>query len=238
MKGLRVVALMLCVVLLAWAGEPWDKEYKSWSQEEAKKILFDSPWGKDVVTKMGFEKQSEENKQTGGKKTASATERGEMRPEEFAKVSWWSARTPRRAYLRMFELSGRQVTPEQMRDFAETTKDTYEVALWESDRVKKQVKDFKPEDYIKAAWLESQRLKQKIAPVDVEVVRDSKGMVERIIFKFPREVEGQPLVTSADKKIVFKWKLPREDKETVEKAKQFEAQFQPAKMTALGQADL
>jgi hypothetical protein len=65
------------------------------------------------------------------------------------------------------------------------------------------------------AFLESSRLKKKVAPQEVTVIKNAAGKVVR-----------------------FKWRLPRTPKEQVKDAKQFEAQFQPSKMTALGQADI
>jgi hypothetical protein len=69
-------------------------------------------------------------------------------------------------------------------------------------------------------------------------VKGSGGKPDRIAVTFPKEVNGQPLVTQEDKRVTFKWKMPRTPKEKLKDAKQFEAQFQPAKMMAMGQADL
>jgi hypothetical protein len=39
------------VAALAISSEPWkDKEYKSWTQDEVQKILYESPWVKMVET--------------------------------------------------------------------------------------------------------------------------------------------------------------------------------------------
>lgn len=236
MKQLRVVTVLLCVSALAWAGEPWEKEFKSWTKEDAQKVMWDSPWGKRVVTKEEYVKESED-KTTGGKRTASEMERGMLRPTEFATAVWWSAHTPRRAYLRLFELTGQPVSLEQYKEVAESTLDMHVIALWESKEVMARAAKLPPEELKKAAVLDSPRLKKKIPPAEVKIIESAPGKPDRIVFSFPKEADGQPLVTPEDKRLILKWRLPRTDKETVEKARQFDAQFNPNKMIAAGQPD-
>jgi hypothetical protein len=242
MKRLRIPFALLCVASLAWAaGEPWEKEFKSWDKGDTEKVLQNSPWGKKVTTREEYEKSQDKSGGWGpqGRETsAEKLDRGIPTPKEFARAVWWSARTPRRAYMRLAELSGQPVTMDQIRQFAESPIENPVIALWESDMVMQLAMKMDPEQLKQAALLESSRLKKKIAPAEVTIVKTGAGRPDRIVFAFPKEVDGQPLATSADKVLRFKWKLPRTPKESMKDAKQFEAQFQPAKMVALGQADM
>ena len=235
MKTLRFFAATLAgMALLAAAptsaggqGEP--KEYRKWSQKDAEKYLNDSPWAKRVGTKIEYEKAGSDKQQdTGAYRTG--MERGEMRESEHATVVWWSARTPRRAFLRLAELSGAQITDEQAEQFAEREMQHFAVTVWGGGNMVRLSAGLSEEDLKKAAWLDHPRLKRRIAPVDVEVVKDPQGKPDRIRFGFPREVDGQPTVLPTDKRLVFKWRLPKDPKETLENAKQFEVIFNPEKM--------
>jgi hypothetical protein len=53
-SGFKRVTVFSCLVLasvvaLAISNEPWkDKDYKSWSNDDVQKILYESPWVKMV----------------------------------------------------------------------------------------------------------------------------------------------------------------------------------------------
>jgi len=236
MKLTRVVCGVAALAALALADEPWNKrEFQSWTQEEARKILNDSPWGKVVATRVEYVKDADISHETD--RGSKRMERGDPRGSDFATVVWWSARTPRRAFLRLFQLSGNELKPEQIEQFAEAAKPNLQIALFGGGRMVDISGKLTLEELRQGAWLDHPRLKQRIAPVNVEVVKSGQR-VDRIIFEFPRELNGQPVVADDEKRIVFKWKLPKTDKETLKNAEQFEAVFDARKMRAAGQADL
>ena len=230
-----LVAVVLSATMVA-ADEPWlNKTAKDWTIDDTQKILNDSPWGHRIGTAVEYVK--EKDKSSGDKKTVSDTDRGDQRDTDFALVLWWSAKTTRRAFLRMFELGGNSVSEEQAQKFSEGAMPQYVVTIIGGGKMVDISSKLPVEELKKAAWLESPRIKQHINPMDVVVVRDASGKPERINFIFPRETEGQPTLSSDDKKITFRWRLPKIPTETIEKAKQFQVQFQPSKMMAGGAAD-
>jgi hypothetical protein len=108
---------------------------------------------------------------------------------------------------------------------------------------------------MQAAWLEIPKQKRKIDCVKAEVIPDGKGGVERIIFQFPRQIDGKPVIDASSGKVIFKWKLPElaggrgpgkgpgkgEEQQPAEikmgDAKQFDASFDVKKMMLNGELD-
>jgi len=237
-NAIRVVLAILLLAAMAAADDPWVKRsHKEWSRDDVDKVMKDSPWGREIATDYSFKRESEENKSTGGKQLTSATDRGDMQPTDFAMVLWWSAKTTRRAYVRMARLGGAQIAEEQAQQFAESDMPNHVVSVIGGGKMVDVSSKLAVDELKKAGWLDSPRLKRKILPEDVVVVKDQNGKAQQINFLFPRELEGQQIVTGADKKLMFKFKLPKDSKTTVEKAKQLEVAFQPAKMVAGGAAD-
>lgn len=238
MKTLRFVCLcVLFCATLAGAQELWDKEAASWSRKDADRILASSPWGQKMATKTEYVKAKDKQEGRGpGNSSGGAFERGDLMEDDFAMVWWWSARTPRRAYLRIYELSGGKVSKEQAEQFCETKATAHLVSITGGGSMVAVSGRLEPAQLKRAAWLQSPRLDRKVEAEDVEVVM-AGGKPDRILFKFPMEVDGKPLITAEDKRILFRWKLPKSPKEKLEDAKQFEVAFEPKKMLARGEAD-
>lgn len=237
MKPLRV--MWVCLLLgtgLAWASDVWDQETGSWSRKDADRILNNSPWGRKVATKLEMVKDTNKQAAQGEGENVTQYDRGDPREGDYAMVWWWSARTPRRAFMRIYELSGGKVGKEQADQFMETKATAHLVSIMGGGAMVAVSGKLSPEELKKAAWLQSPRLDKKIEPEEVEVVM-AGGKPDRILFKFPREVDGQPLITGEDKRILFRWKLPKSPKEKQEDAKQFEVAFEPKKMVARGEID-
>ena len=235
MKTLRLVCV--CLLLLsgaAYAEDLWDKESKAWERKDADKILNSSPWGKKIPTNVSWVK--DENKQVERSSRVNDNDRGDIKEGDYAMVWWWSARTPRRAFMRIYELSGGKVSKESADEFSETKAEAYLVSVMGGGQMVSVSGKLEPEELKKAAWLHSPRLDRKIEPAQVQVVM-AGGKPDRILFMFPKEVDGKPLITDEDKRVLFRFKLPKSAKEGIDDAKQFEAAFEPKKMIARGEAD-
>ena len=220
MKAIRsVCACLLLAGGVVGADDLWNKEPGSWSKKDAEQILTSSPWGRRMATRMEY-----------------ATQEGSSWLPNHVIVLWWSAHTPRRAFMRLFELSGGQTSKEQIEQFTESKGKAYRVALMEGGAMVAVSGRLSPEELKKAAWLFSPRLGRNIECEAVEVVMAS-GKPERIVFQFPKEVEGKPLITSEDKRLLFRWKLPESSKWPILNAQQREVTFEPQKMVARGKAD-
>jgi len=235
MKTLRIACV--CVFLaasLAWADDIWDKESKAWERKDADRILSNSPWGHKVATKVEAVKD-EKQRNSGEGENVNQFDR-EQRETDYASVWWWSARTPRRAFLRIFELSGGKVSKESSDEFAESKAEAYLVSIMGGGTMVAVSGKLEPEELKKTAWLHSPRLDKSVAAENVQVVM-AGGKPDRILYMFPKEVDGKPFITEEDKRILFRFKLPKSPKEKLSDAKQFETAFEPKKMMARGEAD-
>lgn len=256
MKVCRVLLVVFLGVSLLYAGEPWkSKTPDKWSKEDVKEILEDSPWGKKVTT--GFSQVREEDKTSagGGRGSTSPKEfEREMAAAEFARVIWWSARVPRRAMVRMVELNGFSMDPEASKKFSESEMEEHVVTIEDTMPRMMGADRLSPEELKQAAWLEIPGQKRKVSCTEAGVVKDARGRIERVRFHFPRQVDGQPILTANEKKVVFKWKLPAmagggprkgappaegaaASQPKMAEAKMFEAAFDPRKMVVNGALD-
>lgn len=234
MKAFRSVCV--CLLLAAgvvWAEDLWNKESGAWSKKDAEQILGGSPWGRRIPTKVDYVKQEDSSAQPN---TVDKFDRGVQKEGDFARVWWWSARTPRRAFMRIYELSGGKAGKEQMEQFTESKAKAYLISISEGGPMVAVSGKLSPDELKKAAWLQSPRFEHKIECEAVEVVM-AGGRPDRIVFQFPHEVDGKPVMTSEDKRILFRWRLPKSTKETIHDAQQFEVAFEPKKMVARGEAD-
>ncbi len=241
MKPAKLFAVLFVCALCAFASEPWDdKEPKSWSQKDVEKILNKSPWAKRVATKKEYVKSQAQEGDTNRDRARMQTtryDRGDLVEDDFVIAWWWSSKTVRRAFLRLYEFHGAQVTPEQVQEFAESPIPAPTISIMEGGQMVA-IAGKLPEDQLKkSAWLESKRFEEPIFPVEVKVINDGNGTPERILFTFPEKVGDQPVVNAEDKRILFRWRLPKQAGQDPSDAQQFEASFEPNKMHSNKVAD-
>lgn len=236
MKGIRLISALLVCALCALAGEPWDdKEPKSWSSKDVEKILNKSPWAKRVATKKQYVQSEDKSNVV---RSTTRNERGDLVEDDFIIAWWWSSHTVRRAFLRLYELQGAEVTQEQAQEFAETDITAPTVSIMGGGTMVAVAGKLPPEELVKMVWLETKRHNDSIYPVEAKIINDSSGKPERILFVFPEKVGDAPVVTAQDKRILFRWRLPKTPSQKPESAEQFEASFEPHKMTVKKTADL
>lgn len=192
--------LVLFGTMAVCAGEFWEeKAYSAWSAKEVEKILNDSPWavtiklppfsGKFPPTSGGHEPRA----------AAIPLDRDPIdpfprdTPNEWwdrLTVRWLSSRTAREAVARHWQLTNpaQQAGANQL---ASAELEHYSVAL---DSL------FLPLDVQKVRETASLQLlpgHKKVLPVLVEVVRESALIypAAQILIRFPKEVDGHPLIT-------------------------------------------
>jgi len=240
MKHLRVVIAILAAATLLYAGDPWDdKKPSEWNEKEVMKILQGSPWGKRVATAEELVKDQDKSATnargaTSGAGSTGTFDRGDLRPTQFATVMWWSARTPRRAYLRLAQLNGANIAEDQARAFTETEMPEHIIVIEESGQMVATAAKLEEADLKQAAWLDLGK-NQRVEPTEAGIISEG-GKAVRIRFNFPRTVDNQPLM-DGKRRVVFKWRLQTNPREKLENAKLREVVFESKKMTVGSEVD-
>lgn len=220
MKTCRISSLALPILmsaLLLWAGDPWkEKPWMEWTQKDVDKVLEDSPWA------QGYLKAKESQPEFDPSLSAEQRERQRSTQvtDAYFTVVWESARTVKEAQARLSQL---QTTgPEEGDDWELAIPQDH--VIWVAGYVYEgryltELNDFQrlsEEEKGKAALLELKQSKKKVYPKHVEMkfgqTAAGGGRVGRYLdvrFYFPREVDGQPLLGPAEKKVTFRWLLER-----------------------------
>jgi len=220
-----------------WAGEFWEeKPYSEWTAKEAQKLMTDSPWARRVEMRMsepGWNPRSvREGEATA---TSEPAEGGAMPSESRAEtglgdrfktyvVQWWSARILRQAAVRFRQLQGR-VPAEQVEQFLAQRPNHYILVVFGPGLRGMQALDaeeLKAKSYLKVR-------KQKVAPAWVNFLPGPEKQLSGVEFYFPREVEGQPLISAEEKSAEFSCELGKEIIRT---------KFNLSKMKVAGELDL
>lgn len=223
-KTVCLIAILMLSLGLLWAKDFWkDKPYTEWTQEEARKMVFDSPWARQVRFAQpsaeplggpmtpspggaaagtgggGYGAPGMVGGQQGIGQETSGT--GPQGPETVYLVQWYSARTWRQGMARFQQLRG-TVSAEEAKKFVDTAPADYIIALTGSDMRAFQTVN---EDTLRnVSYLRARRSKRKLQPMRVEIQRAADGQrVSSILFYFPRMVEGQPFVTPDEKGVDF-----------------------------------
>lgn len=241
------VPTLLCLLtvaafaLTAWASDPWkDKEYKSWTQDDVEKVLYESPWVKMVEMGAPWLKgpthyltplPSDCNGRpdlTKGEKTPTSWAMGATESIVIFQVTWQSSRTVRAAMLRQGVLCGR-ADAERGDELLNEPPDDFIITVHAPDMTPYDNSD--EDSLIKSSYLMSRKTRKKISPESVQIARygNSKS-VYMLTLKFPKKTgAGEPIFSPAEKEIEFASEAGKF---------QLRTRFQPQKMLGKDGPDL
>lgn len=226
----RLVALSAILLLAAsvWAGDPWkDKPYTQWDEKDVKKVLFDSPWAKEVIVTAkwrsgkggggsgsggggGRDSSGPANVSSGntgygppGGVTARTTdmEQEAATAEVPFVVRWASARTVREAMARNAMMHG--MSEADAAKFASETLETYVIVILGNDMT-----PFAKtaEDALKSkTHLKMKKSKTELVPIKVELQRpkDSPKIVGAAFYFVKKSESGEPTIAADEKGMEF-----------------------------------
>jgi hypothetical protein len=216
-----LIAAVVLVAVLVWAGDPWQKPYKQWDAQDVRHILNDSPWSRAVEVareekKHGLEAPEgapavasapgeEEEDEQEEKEKGDDRERGEKekkKDEIKFLVRWVSSRTLRKASVRGQVLQGKIAEADADRNLPPIAED-YELALVGTD-----MSAFHGADEVTLkdkTYLVAKQSKQRVTASQVEIVRAADGKrINAIIFHFPKtSATGQVIVSPHEKELQF-----------------------------------
>ncbi len=206
--GIATFLFLTCVVSLLAAKKPWEKPFEEWSQQETLKVLTDSPWAKQYTQAIPI--ISRDSGVTGEKDIF----------QQYT-VRFFSALPVREAYVRMLQLMNNYADlPEQQKEAFDQKfgralsleMDDQIVVAVEFDSNDRQLK-LQIDRFFKTA--KTDLLKQS-----AYLITKSHGRIELMEyfppspdgtgakFVFPRQIEGEPVVSEADKEVKFQLQVP------------------------------
>lgn len=213
-RVILVLAVVLVTASLFAAGDPWkDKPYKQWDANDLRKILFDSPWAKQVsvvatwkpsagsaITSVGAN-ASAPGGAMGGNIERSAQDPSGAENHALFVVRWESSLTVRQAIARNAMLKG--MTEEKAEEYLSQEPETYKVTIMGNDMT--------PFDKVDEMALKQQtyllvkKTKQKLVPERVEIRRDSKSQrISDIVFQFAKKsATGEASIPADEKQLEF-----------------------------------
>ena len=200
---------MLPALLLA--AEPWKgKPYTTWTQEEVRQVMENSPWAARVL-------RIEMPRPDAGRPREDDRARGRMgdytsavpvydRPPSVWQtgdllfvVQWRSSLTMRQAVVRWAELAERGNAEEAARFLAAPPED-YVLLL--SGPGMPLLNEFSEEALRASAYLQTESGQRKVAPTQVKLVREEANLL-LAEFRFPRTVAGGDALGRGEKKVRF-----------------------------------
>jgi len=219
-SAIRAAALfalaLASVVAVAISSEPWkDKEYKSWTQDEVQKILYESPWVKMVEVSAPWLKgrtqyltplpadcdgRPDMNR---GDRTPASWALGNNESIVIYQVVWQSSHTVRAAKLREALLCGRG-NAERGEELLDEQQENYVITVHSPDM--SPFKGMDEDALIKATWLWPKKTSKKFSPESVLIARygNNNGAPYMLTFKFPRKTDtGEPIIANDEKEVEF-----------------------------------
>ena len=210
--SILAVTLVACAASTALGQGFWEKkDFEKWSQGECQKLLSDSPWAKSYTLSRVLVQTLQEQAAVPGRAT---------NPQITYLIQFWSARPIRQALIQQGRVSeaAARMSEEQKaalkqrearflaNDFADlilvdltysTNTQGLEQELnhyWDS-RTQEEIKQF---TYIVAGG-------HRINPKQVNISKSGRRDIQLL---FPRQVDGQALVTPQDKRISVEFEAP------------------------------
>jgi hypothetical protein len=185
----RGALLLLLVTAALAAAEPWDKKpYTDWTMREAEQILFNSPWARPVMLPN---------------LASDITPTGSSGADLI--VRWDSALTLRQALARRSMLQGNW-NQEQAERFLAAERPVLFISVFGRAFQRKQGPEVIEDVVRESAYLQLSESKRKVKPASIRFVREGEAL-SAIEFQFPREAEGQPVISEKDKKARFHCRL-------------------------------
>jgi hypothetical protein len=206
------LAALFAVALIASAGgDPWkSKPFQQWSEGDVKTIFESSPWarpnlqpsgawrplGSGTTSGVGVFGRSTDVADGGASKEKDATGKAQIYT-----VMWWSSRTIRAASVRKAVIHGTMTAADAEKMVADAP-DEFQIYVGSTNMSIFEKRGEKA--FMDAAYLETKKSKQQIAPKEVTFQRNADDKVVGVIFHFPKnDKSGEPLIARDEKEVDF-----------------------------------
>ncbi len=217
--------LMLLNGNVSWAGETWQKKpYTEWTQKDVLSVLAESPWAKRIE----HQRAEKGSRSTGSLRYELGSDApvgmDEMKAYHLFTVVWFSALTPRQAFVRWRTLQGIR-NEEEDNALLSRKAESYEIVVY--GPFMSLIQDVSEESK-RSVYLQTKRSKAKLLPARMQIVRQrGKDEIVEVRFHFPRDLDGQRTISPDEKEVEFHWE-----------SLNIKAVFKPREMTRDGKPDL
>jgi hypothetical protein len=236
-----VVVLAISCVFTAWGKDFWEeKPFTQWSEQEAMKLLSESPWARTQTvmagTMAGAQQQSNSDRVKSLPRVASAGSNSGAGLSQTGVsfgagdsiplfVRWHSSTRIRQALGRLGQLQ--QNVPEaEVRKFAEAPVEDYQIAV--TGPLLDAFNQMSLTSFQEKSFLTSKKNKtRKIALKSYVAPKDRQDGVA--LFSFPKQIDGMPGFTAEDDEVEFVAQAGKIN---------LKASFKLAKMMSDGKPDL
>ena len=212
MKRLTIGVLLLfgfSVILGAGGKDFWkSKPYTEWTEKEVKKMLTDSPWVKKWYydpSRYGA-MQAPENIDTKHLKEARSL-RSRMPRQPFTLlIAWSTARPWKAALMRNQQLTTGKSNPEQEKAFIEGEETLIRIQVMSTNP--RLLREITTEQIQENTYLEVKAKKKTKIPL-ARYAPPDKTNPNVALYIFPKEFEGNPVLTPDVKEIVFRTQISK-----------------------------
>ena len=231
MRRPAAIAIIACfVVLLCYAGDFWEKPADSWNKSQALKMLADSPWAirhsyarEFSVNYDGPSRRAEQTEDLRPNVSQTQSRSGENEIFFHYTMRLFSAAPIRDAFTRVLQIQNSYETlaPEKKAAFDEACRQeftfdpdtivvTFEVNTNDREvglELERQLRQPALNQLRQQAYLVSERLGK--IEISQYIPATTNGRQHK--FVFPRQWQGQPVVTPQDNKLTFDFQVPVTD---------------------------
>ena len=227
-KKLLAGVSLLAIATGVWAGgDPWkSKPFSQWDEKDVMTVLQNSPWSKVGIMPQGAwhpegtsaadtsnlsmagTKSDTSNRSAGANSNQMGGTAKEMEAQatrEPYNIFWWSSRTIREASARRAVLKG-TTTQEEADKMVSARVDSYQILVTGQNMSIFTARG--EEAFMKVAYLQTHKKKEKLTPTKVEFQKSAEGNVVGAVFSFPKTgADGEPTIAPEEKQVDFELEI-------------------------------
>ena len=209
-----IVCLTLLAAIAVWADEPWrDKAYQSWSANDVKRILNNSPWARQAAVPSDWNLPGHQGLEVGTRVRIGKYPSNEddvpnqtRNPITSFILRWQSSRTIRAALAREKVQRG-AASAGSTEKAVEREPEMYEIVLVVTDTTVR----FPDADEFQMrhdSWLDLKRTGRRIHTARVEIRRAPNRRINEVAFFFPKKLaNGEPSIPPDEEQADFNWSV-------------------------------
>jgi len=209
MKRLTICVLLLLgfsVILWAGAKDFWQsKPYTEWTEKEVEKMLTDSPWVQKWYydpSRYSIQQRDPSGELLRAQQREASSLRSQMPTQPFTLlIAWSNARPWKAAVMRNQQLATGTSNPEQEKAFIEGKEPLIRIQVMSTNP--RLLRELTTEQLQENTYLEVKAKKKTKLPI-ARYAPPDKNNPNVALYIFPKEHEGNPVLSPEVKEIIFR----------------------------------